>query len=118
MTVGRVGVTSGALPIILPVVFGVSGTGVVFRVLAGTALAVAAVGQVVVFEADDVDHGQGHGWSVIVHGVAHEATDPTDLHQARTLPLATTVVGEHGRVIRVPAEIISGRGITFHAPPF
>ena len=69
--VGRVGVSLGALPIILPVNFAVLDGGIVFRTTGGTKpLATAAAGTVVAFEVDHYGPDGRSGWSVLVQGVA------------------------------------------------
>lgn len=52
VSVGRVGVTIDALPVVLPVNFSLLDRAVVFRTVPGTKLDAATAGMGVVFEAD------------------------------------------------------------------
>jgi hypothetical protein len=69
-TFGRVGVTSGALPVILPVRYLYSDGVVTFRSGGGTKLRAAANGDVLAFEIDTYDGETREGWSVLVLGRA------------------------------------------------
>jgi len=73
--VGRVGVSMGALPVILPVHFAVTGESVVFRSTLGTRLDASTLGAVVAFQADGYDPSRTSGWSVMLQGVAGAAPD-------------------------------------------
>ncbi len=85
---GRVAVSVGALPMVLPVQFALVGDDVVFPADRGGELDVAARNAVVAFEADSIDPGTG--WSVVATGVA------------------TEVPGAAG-FLRISTEIVSGR---------
>lgn len=73
--VGRVGVSLGALPVILPVNYVVLDERVVFRTVPGTKLDAATARTVVAFEADGHDPHGTWGWSVLIQGVARELTE-------------------------------------------
>src|SRR5688572_7047714 len=85
-SVGRVGVSVGALPAILPVNYVLDGDRIVFRTGAGAKLASAVRNAVVCFEVDRVDETWQSGWSVLVTGMATELTG-ADAERARSLPL-------------------------------
>ena len=70
--VGRVAVTIGALPVILPVNFRMLDNRVVFRTAVGTKLDAATCDAVVAFEVDHIDPTAQTGWSVMVTGIARE----------------------------------------------
>jgi uncharacterized protein len=110
-TLGRVGVTSGALPAVLPVNFRFDGSRILFRTGVGTKLDAATDNAVVAFEVDEIDPAAHTGWSVVVTGVARELTDPDDLAAAQRLPLARWAPGEDHRVVAVSTEVVSGRRI-------
>lgn len=74
--VGRLGLSVGALPVIMPVGFRVDGDRIVFSLRAGDGGAGAVNGAVVAFEADDVDPTTGVGWTVLVQGAARLVPDP------------------------------------------
>jgi nitroimidazol reductase NimA-like FMN-containing flavoprotein (pyridoxamine 5'-phosphate oxidase superfamily) len=108
-SVGRVGITVSALPVIFPVNFCLMDGDVVFRSSPGSKLTVAAQRAVVAFEVDEADAMYHAGWSVLVVGPAYEITDPAELAAARSLPLEPWAPGAKGHFIRIRSEIVSGR---------
>ena len=111
--VGRIGLTSSALPVVLPVNFTVWRDAIVVRTTAGTKLDAAARSAVVAFEADETDRVERGGWSVVVTGVAEKVTDPDDIAELRAADAGTapwSAEGDH--FIRISTEIISGRRVT------
>ena len=65
------------LPQIFPVNYALSGRMIVFRTAPGTELSYAPMTKVA-FEIDDYAAPTGVGWSVMVQGVAHDATEALD----------------------------------------
>ena len=110
-TLGRVGVTTAALPSVLPVNFRLAGNRIVFRTGTGTKLAAATRNAVVAFEVDDIDPVNHTGWSVVVTGVARPVVDPDDLARLNGLGIARWAAGADGHVVEVSLEIVSGRRI-------
>lgn len=110
-SVGRVGITLSALPVIFPVNFAVLDGDVVFRSSPGSKLTAAAQRAVVAFEVDDVDGMYHSGWSVLIVGPAYEITDPAELARAQSLPLTPWAPGTKGHYIRIRSEIVSGRRV-------
>ena len=110
-TLGRIGVSSGALPTVLPVNFRFDGRRILFRTGVGTKLDAATQNAVVAFEVDEIDAIAHTGWSVVVRGVARELADPDELLEAQRPPLARWASGEDHRVVAISPEIVSGRRI-------
>jgi nitroimidazol reductase NimA-like FMN-containing flavoprotein (pyridoxamine 5'-phosphate oxidase superfamily) len=110
-TLGRIGVSSGALPRVLPVNFRFDGHQILIRTAVGTKLDAAVANAVVAFEVDEIDPVAHTGWSVMVTGLARELTDPDELAAARTPPLARWAPGDDHRVIAISTELVSGRRI-------
>jgi uncharacterized protein len=110
-TLGRVGVSSGALPTVVPVNFRFDGRRILIQTGVGTKLDAAIANAVVAFEVDEIDPVAHTGWSVMVTGVARELTDPGELAAARTPPLARWAPGNDHRVIAISTELVSGRRI-------
>lgn len=107
---GRVAVTVGALPVVLPVNFSLLDGDVVFRTVAGTKFHAASAGAVVAFEVDSYDPDGSSGWSVLVQGVARVVTDPDLLDRVRQLPIDPWAIdGAADRVVRITTSRISGR---------
>jgi len=105
-TLGRIGISTGALPTILPINFRVDGDRILFRTGVGTKLDAATRGAVVAFEADDIDPIYHAGWSVVVTGVARPVEDPDD-RAVHTTP--RWAPGQDGHLVEVSIEEISGR---------
>ena len=77
VTIGRVAVTVGALPVIFTVPFVLDGDDLLIRVAQLSVLRRALTGSVVAFSADDFEESEEDSWSVVVSGVGeavgHEA---------------------------------------------
>jgi nitroimidazol reductase NimA-like FMN-containing flavoprotein (pyridoxamine 5'-phosphate oxidase superfamily) len=109
-SLGRIGVSAGALPTILPVNFLFDGDRILVRTSPGTKLDAAACGAVVAFEVDDFDPMYHSGWSVVITGPAQELTDEHELAAVRTQPLPHWAPID-GHVIAIDPAIVSGRRI-------
>lgn len=114
--VGRVGVSSGALPQVLPVNFRYDGSRILIRTGRGTKLDAATAGAVVAFEVDEIDADDQTGWSVHVTGVARALADSEEVAAARTPALARWAPAGDWRVIAISTEIVTGRRILPLAP--
>lgn len=112
-SLGRVAVSVGALPVILPVNFLLDGDRILIRTGEGTKLAAAARNAVLAFEVDEADAFGHTGWSVSVTGTGGEITDREDLQRITTLPLPHWAPNGVGHVIAVSTEFVSGRRIPY-----
>jgi hypothetical protein len=111
-TVGRVALTSKALPVILPVNYAMDGDTVVIRTRPGSLLATSRErGVVVAFEVDELDRQTCSGWSVLVTGTLREITDVGELARAEQLPLAPWIGGDRRHFVRITPGLLSGRRI-------
>lgn len=115
-TIGRIGITSNALPVVLPVNFALIGDYIVIRTGRGTKLDAATRNAVVAFEVDDIDPADQSGWSVLVTGVARELTSQEEVAEVRTTRPARWAPGPDGRYIALSADIVSGRRILPERP--
>jgi nitroimidazol reductase NimA-like FMN-containing flavoprotein (pyridoxamine 5'-phosphate oxidase superfamily) len=106
---GRVSVSIGALPAILPVNYVLWNDDVVIRTAPGTKLSAALMGAVVGFEVDDTTDDPAGGWSVLVVGHASEIRNLAVLERVRELPLETWAPGQRDRFVSIPTEHVSGR---------
>ena len=106
---GRIAVTSAALPLVLPVNFRFDGRQVLIRTGAGTKLDAATDHAVVAFEVDEIDPATESGWSVVVTGVARELTDPVALSELADRPLTRWATGDADRVVAISIDLVSGR---------
>jgi len=107
---GRLAVTSSALPSIVPVNFRVADDLIVVRTGRGTKLDAATRNAVVAFEADDIDPTDHTGWSVVITGVARRVSNAAEL-SALPQPLRWAP-GPGGCTIAISTDVVSGRRIT------
>lgn len=107
LSIGRLALTRrGAAPLVVPVNYVLDGEVIVFRTDPGTKLARLS-GARVSFQVDLVDPFHHTGWSVLVCGVAREASSASTSH----LELESWAGGPKRHWIHVEPESVSGRRI-------
>ncbi len=105
--IGRIAVTSGALPYVLAVNFTLDGDRILIRAGAEGPLGSTLRETVVAFEADDVDPVELTGWSVMVTGVAR-AVGPAWGSGSLELPGPEWTSGGHDRLVAISTELVTG----------
>jgi nitroimidazol reductase NimA-like FMN-containing flavoprotein (pyridoxamine 5'-phosphate oxidase superfamily) len=110
-SLGRVAVSVGALPVILPVNFLLDRERILIRTGPGTKLDAATRDSVVAFEVDHIDPFSHGGWSVCLTGMAREVKDEAELARVKELPLPHWAPNGVGHIMAVSIEIVSGRRI-------
>jgi nitroimidazol reductase NimA-like FMN-containing flavoprotein (pyridoxamine 5'-phosphate oxidase superfamily) len=109
--IGRVGLALPEGVVMLPVNFAIIGREVYFRTAPDTLLALN-VGARLSFEADHFDETLHEGWSVLVHGHAHQVTDERHVtHLERARCLRPWAPGARDVYVRITPTQISGRRI-------
>lgn len=110
--VGRIAVSTGAGPVVVPVNYSVVDDAIVFRTASGATPSLA-IGRRVAFEVDRIDDAFSRGWSVLVRGRGRAVTDPDEARRltdsAHSTPWAG---GERELWVRVEMEAVTGRRIT------
>ncbi len=115
--VGRVALTARALPVVLPVNFGLLEGDIVWRSAQGTKLNAAAAGFVVAFEVDRLQPDRREGWSVMIQGLAHVITDSAELDEAKRLGIESWALdGVADRYVRLVPNIVTGMRIRHPDP--
>ncbi len=116
--VGRVGITSGALPVVLPVNFVLDGDEIIIRTVRGSKYDAAIHNTVVAFEADSFDPVDHTGWSVVVTGSSRELTSDDERRHAESLPLRrwAEVDPARDRFVAIALDVVSGRQVVHPAP--
>jgi nitroimidazol reductase NimA-like FMN-containing flavoprotein (pyridoxamine 5'-phosphate oxidase superfamily) len=109
---GRVAITVGALPAILPVRFVLAQDEILFRAGQDTALSAATRGAVVAFQADG-DRDGAH-WSVLATGLARHLDDGPAPRDDLALPGWSTDGGDH--LVAIAPEVITGRRVVPSGP--
>jgi nitroimidazol reductase NimA-like FMN-containing flavoprotein (pyridoxamine 5'-phosphate oxidase superfamily) len=106
--VGRLAIgVPGAPPFVVPMNYVLDGETVIFRSDPGEKL-VQLRGNPVSFQADQIDPGTRTGWSVLVQGIAHQAT-AAEIERLRLEPWAP---GAKEHWVRIVPWSITGRRIT------
>lgn len=109
--IGRVALTTGPAPVVLPVNFLVDGRTIVYRTESGGAAA-APDGNPLAFEADHIDAHVSRGWSVLITGTAEHITDPGTVEALATRPGAEPWAGgKRDLWIRIRPGQVTGRRI-------
>jgi nitroimidazol reductase NimA-like FMN-containing flavoprotein (pyridoxamine 5'-phosphate oxidase superfamily) len=107
MPVGRLAVASpGAPPLVVPVNYVLDGEIVVFRSDPGEKV-IQLRGSPVSFQIDQIDPSRRTGWSVLVQGVAYEATP----HEVEHLHVEPWAGGQKSHWVRIVPASITGRRI-------
>jgi nitroimidazol reductase NimA-like FMN-containing flavoprotein (pyridoxamine 5'-phosphate oxidase superfamily) len=109
--VGRIALTSAALPVVLPVNFVAVDHTIVFASDPGLKLQAARAGQVACLEIDGYDVLDHSGWSVLATGRLSEITDAAKLRTARSLPLSPWALSAPEHFVELSIELLSGRRI-------
>ena len=109
--VGRVAITFGALPAVLPVNYGLLDGDIVFLAGEGTRFEAALRHAVVAFEVDEIDPLREGGWSVLAVGAVREMTGESELAAARALGIRPWVKRARTHFVRLHPEMLTGRRI-------
>lgn len=109
LLLGRIGYVVEGVPVILPVNFAVDGESVVFVTARGSKLSWLSNHARVAFEVDVGRPLDESGWSVLIHGTAHEVADPVELEALRQGPLHSWAVSPAEHWVRISLDEISGR---------
>ena len=109
--VGRLAVSIKNRPDIFPVNYRVVDRTLLLRTAPGVKLAAATLGTGIAFEIDDLDEDTHHGWSVVMHGTAHELEGLGELMEAEAAAVETWASSRKDRFVRIEVDEISGRRI-------
>ncbi|MEV0790305.1 pyridoxamine 5'-phosphate oxidase family protein [Kribbella sp. NPDC050459] len=107
--IGRLVYTSGGLPAVRLVNFLMDADTVVFSSGRGDKFRAAERGDVVAFEADEVDPERHVGWTVTAIGHLSVVSDDEAAELRRTLPVRSWLPMEDPRLVRVGVESVHGR---------
>jgi len=108
-SLGRIGVTVAALPVVLPVNYQLVDGELVIQTERVSRLAGATQEAVVAFEVDDVDVDGAVGWSIAITGIANEVTNPDVIAKLRLLPFTRWVRSEDDRYVSISLDLMAGR---------
>jgi len=108
-SVGRIIYTRRALPAVELVNFVLDHGDIVIRTGPSGKLATAARGDVVAFEADELDLAGQSGWSVTAIGPSSEVTDLAEIGRLRDIGLGSWAPGEREHFIRISPQLMNGR---------
>jgi len=108
--VGRVAVTTDALPVIAPVNYVLDGNSIVFRTRPGGMLARACDNAVIAFGIDELAADGSHGWSVNVVGIA-SLLAPSEQLRALSRGLVSAAGDDAQQFVRLRIGVVTGRRI-------
>ena len=111
VVVGRIGYVTDGIAIILPVNFTVRDGDIVFCTAKGSTLTWLSLRGHLSFQADESRWADREGWSVLVHGVAREVTDPSELEILRRGAPSSWLRSPAEHWVRIRIEAISGRAL-------
>ncbi len=114
--VGRIAISTRALPLILPVCFFMDGEQIVISTHFGTALDGSTRDAVVAFEADGPSSHSTVGWSVHVNGIARHVTDPHEIVRLVALRPCTRLHPQ--QLIAISTDQLAGRSAVDADEPF
>lgn len=109
--VGRIALTSAALPVVLPVNFVTVERTIVFASDPGLKLEAARAGQIACLEVDGYEVVDHTGWSVLATGRLAEITNRDRLDAAHNLPLSPWALSHPHHFVELSIELLSGRRI-------
>jgi nitroimidazol reductase NimA-like FMN-containing flavoprotein (pyridoxamine 5'-phosphate oxidase superfamily) len=110
--VGRVAVIVDGHPEIFPVNYAVDERGdIFFRTDPGSKLDAVATAPTIAFEIDGIDEDRHSGWSVLAVGPARWLAHPSQMSEARALPMQPWAPGEKTHVVRLSPTKLTGRRI-------
>jgi uncharacterized protein len=115
---GRLAVNMGkGPPVIRPVnyLFDQRSQSVVFRTALGSKFDALLRSADAAFEIDSIDAGSRTGWSVIIHGVTDEITNPNEVRRLDGLGLEPWAPGHKAHWVHIRAWTVSGRRIVLAA---
>ncbi|MEV6211866.1 pyridoxamine 5'-phosphate oxidase family protein [Kitasatospora sp. NPDC051914] len=109
--IGRVALSTGGSPVVMPVNYRIHDGTVVYRTGTGSTPASAA-GNQVAFEVDHFDEALRRGWSVLVSGMAVRVDDPEAVEQLmRQGDPDPWAGGERNVWIGIAPSVVTGRTI-------
>ena len=109
--VGRLIFTMNALPAVRPVNFALTGGLILLRTAADSTVARKIHGDIVVFEADELDTATSSGWSVTVTGRAALVTDPGAAARYQAIPLVPWAPGPRDQFVTIAIELAEGQRV-------
>ncbi len=108
-SLGRIGLTVGALPTVLPVNFRLIGERIYFRSSSGQKLTAATSHAVVAFEVDEIDSTAHEGWSVVVTGVAHPVETEAEIARIESFGIPQWAPSDGSRLVSISTDLVTGR---------
>lgn len=114
--IGRISLSSGALPVVVPVNYVLMGEVILLRPPPSAKLSMALDDAVVAFEVDDYDVVEHRGWSVMVQGRARVLTGEEELRMALALPLLPWGDPDSPFFVTVACQRMTGRRLGLPPP--
>jgi uncharacterized protein len=108
-SLGRVGLTEGALPVILPVHFTVHEAEVAFASLPDVKIRSADRGDILVFQVDHYDPSTRQGWAVNAIGPARRITQPDEIRHLHSVNFTPWSWRDCVSYVAIRPDVLRGR---------
>ena len=106
--IGHLGLTSGALPVVLPIRYRLVGRSVVFATAGGATLTSARRNAVACLEIAGTDSSTGMDWTVLATGRLREITDRSAISAGDGGPLRPWGLPAAEHMVALDIELLSG----------
>jgi nitroimidazol reductase NimA-like FMN-containing flavoprotein (pyridoxamine 5'-phosphate oxidase superfamily) len=111
-SVGRLGLTVGALPTVIPVNYRLIGDRVYFRTSTSERIRAATNCAVVAFEVDAIDEERHDGWTVVVTGVTEPIEHRDNLERLEEIGVPQWTPADQPRLVSISTEVMAGRRLS------
>ena len=111
-SVGRLGLTVGALPTVMPVNYRLIGDRIYFRTGSTERLRAATNCAVVAFEVDEIDEEHHNGWTVVVTGVTEPIEHRDIAERLEQIGVPQWVPIPQTRFVSLSTDVVTGRRLS------
>lgn len=106
--IGHLGLTAGALPVVIPVRYRLEGRSLVFATEGGAKLRLARRNAVACLEIAGTDPSTGIDWTVLATGRLREITDPSSISSSDAISLRAWGLPPAEHMVALDIELLSG----------
>lgn len=107
-SVGRLGLTIGALPTVIPVNYRLIGERLYFRIGDDEKLRAATTCAVVAFQVDDIDESEHGGWSVVLTGIAEPIEHADIQERLESIGIPDWLPAARHAIVGLATDVVAG----------
>lgn len=108
-SIGRVGLTVGALPTVLPVNFRLIGERLFFRTSCDERVQTATTAAVIAFEVDHFDEDTQEGWTVVITGMAEPVVHVDVERRLESIGIPNWAPVPLPRIVAMSTDVVTGQ---------